>query len=137
MDARKELSDTEADIKRLEGEISALDAKISGLNDELLSLEQREALINKARDSDVKTYGTRKLRDENSISAIQTIIEKLKNLEQRGGSFLEVSSREITHALNRIPKSNPIQALVQLSTQFNAEKLATIIGKLETILKAI
>lgn len=58
-------------------------------------------------------------------------------LQQRGNAFLQVSKKEIERILARIPKSNPIQALVQLSTKFDPERLHLVITKLQTIQAAI
>jgi len=100
-------------------------------------LNNREDFVNQARENDVNTYASRKVRDENSLEALAAIIAKLQALQARGNSFLQVSKKEIERALSRIPKSNPIQALVQLSSKFDEEKLAVVIGKLQSIETAI
>lgn len=68
---------------------------------------------------------------------MEQIIQRLNALQQRGNAFLQVSEKEISRILKRIPKSNPIQALVQLSTKFDPERLQEVIDKLSTIQAAI
>jgi len=68
---------------------------------------------------------------------LEQIIQRLLALQQRGNAFLQVSKKEIERILKRIPKSNPIQALVQLSTKFDPDRLQAVIEKLQQIQAAI
>lgn len=68
---------------------------------------------------------------------MEQIIQRLLALQQRGNAFLQVSKKEIERILKRIPKSNPIQALVQLSTKFDPDRLQAVIEKLQQIQAAI
>lgn len=114
-----------------------MEVTISNLVQELANLDAREENVNRARDLDVKTYEVRKQRDQNSLNVLEQIIQRLLALQQRGNAFLQVSKKEIERILKRIPKSNPIQALVQLSTKFDPERLQLVIEKLQTIQAAI
>lgn len=134
---RADLAASNAEIDRLNGVLDSLAAQIANLVTELQDLDTREEYVNQARENDVNTYAARKVRDENSLEALAAIIAKLQALQSRGNSFLQVSKKEIERALSRIPKSNPIQALVQLSSKFDEERLATVISKLEQIQGAI
>lgn len=100
-----------------------MEVTISNLVQELANLDAREENVNRARDLDVKTYEVWKQRDQNSLNVLEQIIQRLLALQQRGNAFLQVSKKEIERILKRIPKSNPIQALVQLSTKFDPERL--------------
>ncbi|EAS02353.3 granule lattice protein (macronuclear) [Tetrahymena thermophila SB210] len=124
-------------IDALNGQIDSLNTQIANLVQQLQNLQAREDAINQAREVDVKTYEVRKQRDENSLAVLEQIIQRLLALQQRGNAFLQVSKKEIERILKRIPKSNPIQALVQLSTKFDEQRLAEVISKLQTIQAAI
>lgn len=100
-----------------------MEIQIENLVQELANLDAHEANVNNARNIDIQTYETRKQRDSNSLNVLEQIIQKLLALQTRGNAFLQVSKKEIERILARIPKSNPIQALVQLSTKFDPKKL--------------
>lgn len=124
-------------IDQLNQEISSLELTIANLVQELQNLDDREDAINKARDVDSQAYEVRKQRDQNSLQVLEQIVQRLNALQQRGNAFLQVSEKEISRILKRIPKSNPIQALVQLSTKFDPERLQEVIDKLSSIQAAI
>lgn len=50
---------------------------------------------------------------------------------------MQKPNRDIVNALRKIPETKPIKALVELSTQFNEEKLREVITKLADILEAV
>jgi len=119
--------DAETEILLLNGEIANLNNDITSKAKQLEILDNREQEIRTNRENDAFNYAARLAQNEEVLSALDLILEKLNSITP------DASAESVLIQLAKVGPKNPIMALAQLASGFNAESFARTIEKLEQI----
>jgi hypothetical protein len=111
----------------LQGEVAVLRGDVAAKAAQLEIIDNRDAAIRAEREADRFAYEARIATNNEVLSAIDLILEKMSGMTP--GS----SSAAVLAQLNKIGKSNPILALAQLASTFNAESFRTATARLEAL----
>jgi len=119
--------DAESEIILLHAEISNLENDIAGKAKQLEILDNREAAIKEQRETDAFNYAARLAQNEEVLSALDLILEKLNSVTP------DASAQSVLMQLAKTGPKNPIMALAQLASGFSKESFAKTIEKLSQI----
>lgn len=123
--------DAQIEISLLEGEIAVLENDIASKAHQLEILDARDLALRAEREEEAFNFAARQANLAEVLEAIDLIIEKL------GGISPNADNSAVLAQLTKIGKSNPILALAQVASSFNAESLNRINEKLETLRESL
>jgi len=123
--------DAQTEIALLEGEIANLEHDIASKASQLEILDNRDLSLREERENDAFNYAARQAALQEVLDAIDLILEKL------GGISPSSNNEAVLAQLNKIGKSNPILALAQVASSFNAESLARVNEKLAALRESL
>jgi len=119
--------EAQTEIILLQGEVAVLRGDVASKAGQLEIIDNRDAAIRAEREADRFAYEARIATNNEVLSAIDLILEKMSGMTP--GS----SSAAVLAQLSKIGKSNPILALAQLASTFNAESFRTATTRLEAL----
>jgi hypothetical protein len=119
--------DAQTEIVLLQGEVAVLKADVLSKSGQLNILDNREAALRSEREADAFAFQARIATNNEVLSAIDLILEKLSGITP------STSSAAVLAQLNKIGKSNPILALAHIASTFNAESFRTATSRLEAL----
>jgi len=119
--------DAQTEIQLLQGEIAVLQNDIASKAQQLQIIDARDLALREQREQDAFNFAARQAALQEVLDAIDLILEKL------GGMSPDSSNEAVLAQLNKLGRSNPIMALAQLASNFNAESFRKIIEKLEAL----
>jgi chromosome segregation ATPase len=119
--------DAETEILLLHGEIANLQNDIAVKAKQLEIIDNRELETRANRETDAFNYEARRAQNEEVLSALDLILEKLNSITPNA------SAESVLVQLAKVGAKNPIMALAQLASGFNAESFRRTIEKLNQI----
>jgi len=119
--------DAQTEIQLLQGEIAVLTNDIASKAQQLQIIDARDLALREERENDAFNFAARQAALQEVLDAIDLILEKL------GGMSPDSSNEAVLAQLSKLGKTNPIMALAQLASNFNAESFRKIIEKLEAL----
>lgn len=123
--------EAQTEIVLLQGEVAVLRQDVAAKAAELAIIDNRDAAIRADREAERFAYETRIATNNEVLSAIDLILEKM------GGMTPGSSSSAVLAQLNKIGKSNPILALAHLASTFTAESFRTATTRLEALRESL
>jgi chromosome segregation ATPase len=122
--ASNEIQESTQEIQTLTTKVAQLEQDLENKIIQLDILNEQEAELTEQRAKDAEAFKKFDFETEQVIDAVEVIIQKLSTITPDAEVLAALTQ------LNKIGKSNPILALMQVASTFSAEQLDNVINKL-------